>query len=545
MPFCDRIGPWKGRGASHSAMMNAAANRQNGQPDAAQVRAQVERMIKSNVFANSPQLSAFLVFIVEAALRGKGERLKGYTIGVEVLRRDVSFDPQIDPIVRVEATRLRRAIERYYAGPGADDAVLIALPRGGYVPRISWRAHGPSAAPVVVAETAEPSALSPGNGLPTLRVAPFVVIGTAGRLVIDGDALGSKLCEAFALFDMINVIGAAPAANGRYDYRLDGALEYRDGSASLRFKLVDKTDETVIWSRAFDPLEGGSAAEIERKVILDITNVIAQPFGIIWSHERARQLTSNAGDPRYRVLIAAGEAFRSFDKAAYEPVHRELERLIALDPGFAAGFSYLAVVYTVEYVHGVGDPEDVTALDRALTAARRGVELKPQSALAYQILFIVLFARGETEAGCAAAEKAVSLNPCDVAMRADYGGRLIFAGELDRGMEILRETVSFGAILAPWTHFYLFLGHYLRDELPEARFHAGQMTSPTHVYGHLARALMAHRDGQAEEARRTIQAILSTHPYWQTDPRHEIGKLITGSAIADRLASELAEAGLT
>ena len=99
-----------GRGALQiRAMTDAAANRQNGPPDAAQVRAQVERMTKSHVFANSPQLSAFLLFIVEAALRGQGERLKGYTIGVEVLRRDVTFDPQIDPIVRVEATRLRRA----------------------------------------------------------------------------------------------------------------------------------------------------------------------------------------------------------------------------------------------------------------------------------------------------------------------------------------------------------------------------------------------------------------------------------------------------
>ena len=110
--------------------------------------------------------------------------------------------------------------------------------------------------------------------------------------------------------------------------------------------------------------------------------------------------------------------------------------------------------------------------------------------------------------------------------------------------EILRETVPFGAILAPWTHFYLFLGHYLRDELPEARFHAGQMTSPKHIYGHLARALMAHRDGQAEEARRTIQMILASYPHWKANPRREIGKLITGSAIADRLACELADAGL-
>jgi len=523
-------------------MMNAAANRQNGQPDAAQVRAQVERMTKSTVFANSPQLSAFLLFIVEAALRGKGERLKGYTIGVEVLRRDVSFDPQIDPIVRVEATRLRRAIERYYAGPGADDAVMIALPRGGYMPRISWRAHGPGAPPAVVPETAEPSALSPGNGLPTLRVAPFVVIGEASRLVIDGDALGSKLCEAFALFDMINVIGAAPAAHGRYDYRLDGALEYRDETVSLRFRLVDKTDETVIWSRTFEARSGDSSTEVERNIILELATSIVQRFGIIWSHERARQFASDAGDARYRALMEAGDALRAFDPLR---ARGELERLTALDPSFAAGFSYVAVIDAVSYVHGFSDPADVTALDRALKSARRGVELKPQSAFAYHILFVVLFFRGETEAGRAAAEKAIALNPYDVAIRADYGGRLIFAGEFDKGMKMLRDTVTFGAILPSWTHFYLFLGHYLRDELAEARFHAGQMTNETHIYGHLARALIAHRDGQAEEARRTIQAILSAHPHWQEDPRREIGKLITGSAIADRLASELADAGLT
>src|SRR4051794_17903770 len=83
-----------------------------------EVRDAVEHMVRSDIFARSPQLVAFLRFVVEAVLRGKSDRIKAYTIGVEVLRRNVDFDPQIDPIVRVEATRLRRAIERYYADPG-------------------------------------------------------------------------------------------------------------------------------------------------------------------------------------------------------------------------------------------------------------------------------------------------------------------------------------------------------------------------------------------------------------------------------------------
>jgi len=65
--------------------MMAAPSSRKDQPGPVEVRAQVERMTASDVFAKSPQLSAFLLFVVEAVVRGKGERLKGYTIGVEVL----------------------------------------------------------------------------------------------------------------------------------------------------------------------------------------------------------------------------------------------------------------------------------------------------------------------------------------------------------------------------------------------------------------------------------------------------------------------------
>src|SRR5436190_17921288 len=141
-------------------MTDAATNKQTGELDAAQIRAQVARMTVSTVFRDSPQLASFLQFVVEAVLSGKAKRLKGYTIGVEVLRRPTSFDPQIDPIVRVEATRLRRAIERYYAGAGAHD-VIIALPRGGYVPKITWRTREAAATPI--ANLPEPDVLASGN----------------------------------------------------------------------------------------------------------------------------------------------------------------------------------------------------------------------------------------------------------------------------------------------------------------------------------------------------------------------------------------------
>jgi hypothetical protein len=98
------------------------------------IRAALTRIAVSRPFGASPKLTSFLRFVVEATLAGRADRLKGYTIGVEALGRAASFDPQTDPIVRVEAVRLRRALAAYYAGQGAGDPVIIGLPLGRYVP---------------------------------------------------------------------------------------------------------------------------------------------------------------------------------------------------------------------------------------------------------------------------------------------------------------------------------------------------------------------------------------------------------------------------
>src|SRR3954471_3677214 len=93
-------------------------------PDQCAIRAELDRIAASRPFDTSPRLTSFLRFVVESTLAGRGERLKGYTIGVEALGRSEAFNPQIDPIVRVEAIRLRAALARYYSGAGALDPIV-------------------------------------------------------------------------------------------------------------------------------------------------------------------------------------------------------------------------------------------------------------------------------------------------------------------------------------------------------------------------------------------------------------------------------------
>ena len=102
-----------------------------GAPSPEEVQAQLERILGHRDFEASGRTREFLRFVVEETLAGRRHRLKGYTIAVEVFGRAKDFDANLDPIVRIQAGRLRRALERYYLVAGGDDPVLITVPKGG------------------------------------------------------------------------------------------------------------------------------------------------------------------------------------------------------------------------------------------------------------------------------------------------------------------------------------------------------------------------------------------------------------------------------
>src|SRR5262245_36858343 len=110
-------------------------------PDA--VKAQLDRVLSSPQFAKASRLGRFLRLIIEESLSGNEALLKEQRIGVEVYDRGGDFDPRLDPIVRVQAARLRSKLLEYYAGAGADDPIVFEVPKGSYVPAI--RARGAAA----------------------------------------------------------------------------------------------------------------------------------------------------------------------------------------------------------------------------------------------------------------------------------------------------------------------------------------------------------------------------------------------------------------
>jgi TolB-like protein len=570
-----------------------------------EVRAQLERMTASDDFIRSPQLGAFLRFVVESVLQGKSDRIKAYTIGVDVLRRDAKFDPQLDPIVRVEATRLRRTIDRYYAGLGADDAIRIDLPRGSYIPTFSRRlafpgvtAHSstldrfwsirlllvaavalivivavvalsqrraPAPAPNVATAPsgATPTAaatLPPGNGLPVLMMPPFAVSGTPGPHSIAARSLQETLSNAFTHFDLVNVqLEAAdhqaaagnetpPAREASADYRFSGFVEYADdGAARLLFRLIDLTDGSIVWSRVFDRVLGGDdKAAAEERIVRELAGILLQPFGVIYAYQRGKALGGTLTDPRYRCLVEVIDSFRSFEPAQQERGRDCLEQLTVRDPGFALGFSYLAALDLRQYLYDFGQrPGEAPPLERGLTAARRGVELNPESSRAYEMVFVIQFARRELAAAFDAAAKALSLNRYDMRLLGSYGARLISSGDIDKGLAALRQAGNDGTVRPPFEEFFLFLGEYMRGDVSSAIFHADQITNDSFQLGLIARALAAVAKGDSDAATRALSRLVALNAAWRDDTRGTLARFFYAPAIVDRLSSDLAAAGLS
>jgi adenylate cyclase len=150
----------------------------------AAILAQLDRLLASVPMRNAVRQQRLLRYIVEATLAGARDRLKAFTLGVEVFDRGSDFDPNVDSIVRVEAGRLRAKLMEYYVGEGAGDPVVIDLPKGSYAARIAFvvlrpetRAESPTAG---LAERDRPSiAVIPS---PTCRaIANRSILPTASR----------------------------------------------------------------------------------------------------------------------------------------------------------------------------------------------------------------------------------------------------------------------------------------------------------------------------------------------------------------------------
>ncbi len=240
------------------------------------VRRQLASVLESPQFVVPERARRFLSYIVEESLAGRADRIKAFSIATDVLGRGSSFDGSVDPVVRIEAGRVRRALEHYYLVAGADDPIIITIPKGGYVPiftrrdtngssdqasvdekqwrnwhRLAWLLPlvvGLIGAGLIAGRLPALEAVSSTQtlSLSRLLVSPFTFDGGAAHSADIAQGLTEEVVRQLASFREIEVVaGPQPTSSGMADpvqYQLQGALRVIDGRYRLSVRLIDIAD---------------------------------------------------------------------------------------------------------------------------------------------------------------------------------------------------------------------------------------------------------------------------------------------------------------
>ena len=147
------------------------------------IRQQLDRILHSGPFLPSRRRQRFLEYLVNETLAGRGERLKGYNVAMEVFDRPETFDPVLDPVVRIEAARLREKLREYYGADGQTDRILDRSPKGSYTPQIEFR-RGDEVSSTV----------------PSVAVLPFDDLSSGQNLGYLGDGVADDIITVLSRF---------------------------------------------------------------------------------------------------------------------------------------------------------------------------------------------------------------------------------------------------------------------------------------------------------------------------------------------------------
>jgi serine/threonine-protein kinase len=351
------------------------------------VRAQLERVLRNPGLIHSGRLSRFLTFVVEQTLGGHGDQLKEYVIGLAVFDKDVSFDPRLDPIVRVEAGRLRAKLTRYYETDGRWDPITIEFLRGSYAP--SFREAAPDLLPDPV----------PGNvtaDSQAIAVLPFVDQSPSRDQEYFCDGMSIELINALTKVQGLRVVAwsaTRPLRRQDYDLReigkqlrvgaaLEGTVRKEEEHLRISAQLVDIDSGCYIWSETYDRNLKDVFAIQEEIARAIVTSLKVQHLLNGGQQQLVKRSTESSA--AYRLYLKGRYCWNRRSQQGLWDGLRNFEKALEIDPGYALAQAGVADSYSLLGNYGVLPTHLVRA--RAKEAAVKAVEFDANLAEAHTSL---------------------------------------------------------------------------------------------------------------------------------------------------------------
>jgi tetratricopeptide (TPR) repeat protein len=571
-----------------------------GEAQRREAEAELADLLRWEEIGRSPQLAGFLKYVVKATLDGEEQNIKAYAIAVDVFGRATSFDPQSDPIVRVQARRLRSLLERYYESGLSGNSVHIRLPVGRYVPEFDVVGATETAGPVPIepAMAIEPmpvaSKLPVGSaprsravltmrlgvglvalllisaaiglehgwfrpndtGLP-LPLAPILAIGTFGNMT--GDAgfngiaagLGGAIATDLGRFDLISltVADATTTPAEAAPLILTGFVSRSGAGLEFDAVLVGPTGASA-WATSIEESlsPGGDHVPVVGDAALTIATRLAVYHGPLYAAGRAWLDKHNGLEDQpslYTCMLRfyrVAESWLGSDEAQAIGCFQKLLKTTAPSPLAVAALSRLQATTLLEQARA-GD-NLTTLLQPPLDAARQSSALAPNNSFVHQQLAQVLDAallRAEAKQEFA---KALQLNPGNLDARAAYAQTLGLDGDWSAAAEEAAAALRASPSPPPWYYETLMLDDYRQNNYGAAIDAALIYATTSHDLP-VALALAA----AGESKRRDIidqfmRGLMTNAGYRSAGILPKLGLRITDPSLLHHIAEGLVLAGV-
>lgn len=576
-----------------SAGEEAASPPYRPAPSPDDIRAQLDRIITSPEFPHVGRAGAFLTYVTEEALAGRADRIKGYSIAVEVFKRSEGFT-QDDPVVRIEAGRLRRLLERYYFVAGQHDPIRIDIPKGGYAPSFEWsgafegRPAEEAKTPVArgfrvplhrvmavaigagamlgigIAAFALSTHQLPGRsntllseGGPTLVVAPFADLGDGPQAELYSAGLTEELLTALPRFKEIRVFGRetsksllsevkASVVRGELGARflLAGGVRVAGDRVRVTARLLDTDTNEILWSQTYDDdINNGDLFSIQSDVANKVATTVAQPYGIMAQADATNPPPDDMGV--YGCTLGFYAYRAELSVARHTEVRDCLESAVARYPSFATAWAMLSIIHLDEDRFRFNPIMDTSPpIERSLQAARRAVQLDPGNTRAHQALMTALFFSQQVPEALKVGEQALATNPNDTELIGEFGTRVAMSGDWERGAELLDRALALNPGGGGYYHGTRALAAYMLHDSKNAVIEIKQADLQKFPLYHAVAAVIYADAGMMDDARREALQFNEMRPDFIPNIVAELTARNFQPSDRARLISDIRKAGL-